>query len=251
MGSFSRETTVAEIAARHPSLLRVLTGSGLHRAGEPEDQTLDQLCAAFGLHPAIIIRMLETAEARIPPPPPPVDLAQWADCPLGELVDHIETTHHAWLRRELPPLVELAGNLSAAHPESERRRELYETLAGMADELVVHLQHEEESVFPIIRDLHAGTEVRPTRCGSAIGGPIACMENEHERTVVALNRRRELAGGYAAGSSSAEADRELLQGLTRVEQDLLAHMYKENELLFPRALATGQNVRAGRPSTGD
>ena len=32
----------------------------------------------------------------------------------------------------------------------------------------------------MIRGLAAGTVVA-TRCGSAVGGPIACMENDHAR----------------------------------------------------------------------
>lgn len=236
MSEFKPETTVAEVAARHPGLLRVLTGSGLYRAGEPDDATLDELCAAFGLHSGIIIRMLDSAAATLLPAAPPIDPAPFRAMPLGGLVEHIEQAHHAFLRETLPPLVELAEGLAAARAGDARLAELRDQVRELADELVTHLAHEEEALFPMIRDLAAGSTVQPTRCGSAVGGPIACMENEHARTAQALNRIRELTGGYRVAGDAEPGWRELVNGLAAVEQDLVEHIYKEDEVLFPRAL---------------
>lgn len=236
MSEFNPETTVAEVAKRHPALLKVLTGSGLYREGEPDDARLDELCAAFGLHSAIIIRMLDSAAAKLLPAAPPVDPAPFRAMPLGGLVEHIEQAHHAFLRQALPPLVELSEGLAAARASDHRLAELRDEVRELADELVSHLAHEEEALFPMIRDLAAGAEVQATRCGSAVGGPIACMENEHARTAVALNRIRELTGGYHVAPDAEPGWRELVNGLAAVEQDLIEHIYKEDEVLFPRAL---------------
>jgi regulator of cell morphogenesis and NO signaling len=236
MSEFKPETTVAELAVRHPGLLKILTSSGLYREGEPADATLDGLCAAFGLHSGIIIRMLDSAAAKLLPAAPPVDAAPFQAMPLGGLVEHIEQAHHAFLRQALPPLVELAEGLAAARADDSRLAELRDEVRELADELNAHLAHEEEALFPMIRDLAAGGAVQPTRCGSAVGGPIACMENEHARTAVALNRIRELTDDYRVASDAESGWRELVNGLAAVEQDLVEHIYKEDEVLFPRAL---------------
>lgn len=236
MSQFTPETTVSEVAARHPALLKVLTGSGLYRDGESDDATLDELCAAFGLHSGIIIRMLDSAAEKLLPAAPPLDPTPFQAMPLGGLVEHIEQAHHAFLRQTLPPLVELAEGLAAARAGDRRLAELRDEVRELADELHAHLAHEEEALFPMIRDLAAGSTVQPTRCGSAVGGPIACMENEHARTAVALNRIRELTGGYRVPTDAEPGWRELVNGLAAVEQDLVEHIYKEDEVLFPRAL---------------
>jgi len=241
MSVFKPETTVAELATRHPRLLKVLTGSGLYRPGEPDDATLDELCSAFGLHAGIIIRMLDSAAASLLPATPPIDPGPYQAMSLAGLVEHIEQAHHAFLRQTLPPLVELAEGLAAARAGDSRLAELRDEVSGLADELVSHLAHEEEALFPMIRDLAAGGAARPTRCGSAVGGPIACMENEHARTAAALNHIRELTGGYHAGADDEPAWRELVDGLSSVERDLLEHIYKEDQVLFPRALGASQS----------
>jgi regulator of cell morphogenesis and NO signaling len=91
----------------------------------------------------------------------------------------------------------------------------------------------------MIRALAAGTVVG-TRCGSAVGGPIACMENDHATAEGSLRRFRDLTENYTAPAAAGE----MLELLREFDRDLREHMYKENDALFPRALAAQRE--AGR-----
>jgi regulator of cell morphogenesis and NO signaling len=96
----------------------------------------------------------------------------------------------------------------------------------------------------MVRDIETKGSITPTRCGSAVGGPIACMENEHEMTVQALRKMRELTDAYTAPAEASAGLRELMAGLARFDRDLQEHIYKENKVLFPRALDSQGEPRA-------
>ena len=89
----------------------------------------------------------------------------------------------------------------------------------------------------MIRGLAAGTVVA-TRCGSAVGGPIACMENDHALAERALLRLRELTDDYTTPAAAGA----MLALLREFDRDLREHMYKENEALFPRAVEAQQEA---------
>jgi iron-sulfur cluster repair protein YtfE (RIC family) len=162
--------------------------------------------------------------------------------PLPDFVTHLEEVYHAGLRDQLPRLRSLSTAAALAAPADERLAELRTELARLADELDAHLLHEEEALFPMIRGLWAGTVVA-TRCGSAVGGPIACMENDHASADQALLKLRQLTDHYTAPA----AEPELLALLKEFDRDLLEHMFKENEGLFPRAVEA-QQAAARRPA---
>ena len=82
------------------------------------------------------------------------------------------------------------------------------------------------------------------RCGDSLGGPIACMENEHDMATRTLQKMRELTDCYTAPLQANATWCEMLEGLTALDRDLREHMYKENKVLFPRALARQSGARA-------
>ena len=61
--------------------------------------------------------------------------------------------------------------------------------------------------------------------------------DEHDNAGDALSRLRELTQGFIAPAEACNTWRVMLDGLHALEQDLHQHIYKENSILFPRALA--------------
>jgi regulator of cell morphogenesis and NO signaling len=243
MLTLTARTRVAELQQGPPAVMTALQSTGLFRAGDDPDVTLGELCCAFGFNTGILLMVLESAN--VPEElEPPVDIAPYQAMPLLELVDHIEHTHHARLRQMLPRLVTMTEAAAAAHPAEERLAELREEICRMAAELEAHLRHEEEALFPMVRDLETRGAITPTRCGSALGGPIACMENEHDMAVRGLHALRRLTENYAAALPANAAWAGMLEELAEFDRDLRIHMYKENEVLFPRALDLQRAARA-------
>jgi regulator of cell morphogenesis and NO signaling len=151
------------------------------------------------------------------------------------LADHIEQTHHSYLRRELPRLSDLAAKV-ADHRAGRHiwLHDLQATLSGLRDELELHLLKEEQVLFPLVRQLEAAREKIPMHCGT-VANPIRVMEHEHDDARAALRQMRELTGGYQAPADGCASFQALVEGLAALEADLHIHIHKENNILFPRA----------------
>lgn len=126
--------------------------------------------------------------------------------PTLALIDEILDTHHARIRRELPPLRE------------QHDGELAERLRELQLLMEAHMRKEEQILFPAIQALAEGGD--PEGCG--LLGPIRQMRHEHDRIRELEQQLRSLS----AGASS----------LTALLDDLALHADKEDTQLFPMAL---------------
>ena len=116
----------------------------------------------------------------------------WAALGLTRLADHIEQTHHGYLRQELPRLDFLTHKVAAAHgqrhPELLRLRDVF---AAFKAELLNHMQKEELVLFPLCRRLEAG-EVDATASGVGLRRPVEVLTEEHYDACEALSEMRRL-----------------------------------------------------------
>jgi regulator of cell morphogenesis and NO signaling len=235
MLELNARTRISELQSANPALLEVLKSTGLYREGDNPEVSIGQLCWTFGFNPGILLMMLQSANA--PEEPAPIDISVFDGMPLGDIINHIEQSHHVYLREAMPQIEALMARVAAAHGASDERLvKLKDRFHTMAEELELHLRHEEEALFPMVRDLLTKGSITPTRCGSAVGGPITCMENEHNEAADGLKTLRELTDDYAVPSWACATYQAMIDGLVRFDRDLREHMYKENKVLFPRAM---------------
>ena len=161
---------------------------------------------------------------------------EWSPATPGDLADFIVSTHHAYLRRELPRLDRMIAQVLDAHaglhPEL---RELRSVFSALKVDMETHMLTEEWVIFPSVRRLGHG----PANGGlpDGLARLIRAMEHEHGDAGTALARIRELTNGYAPPSGAAPLIRALLAGLAEFETDLHHHIHRENDLLFPAALS--------------
>ena len=156
---------------------------------------------------------------------------------LTELVDHIEATHHAYVKSELEPLGQLVDKVARVHGEAfpwmvDVRRLTFALFA----EISAHLQKEERVLFPMIRELDTATSMPQFHCGG-VDAPISVMEMEHDNAGEVLTQLRELTSGYAVPEGGCNSFRAMMNRLEAFEYDLYRHIDKENRLLHPKALA--------------
>ncbi|HZW08325.1 MAG TPA: iron-sulfur cluster repair di-iron protein [Phycisphaerales bacterium] len=237
MTALSPLTTLGDIVARHPQTARVLESLGLDYCcggGKP----LGQTCREKGLDAGAV---LEQIRASLAEPSPEGD---WVSATMTQLADHIEQTHHEYLRRELPRLTGLLRKVVGAH--GDRRPELaalQEVFAGFAEELADHMMKEERMLFPWIRRLEAGAPAAQLP-GWSVAGPVACMMHEHDGAGDALARMRGYTDGFTAPADACGTFRALYAALGELERDMHRHVHKENNILFPRAIAAEVAARA-------
>lgn len=166
----------------------------------------------------------------------------WATMAPNELVDHLLSTHHAYLHEALPRLTALADKVATVH--GERHPELAAvaraTHAIRAD-LEPHLMKEEQMLFPMIQQLATADSVPTFHCGS-LANPIRVMLAEHDTTGQLLAEIRQLTDDYAVPDDGCASYQALYAGLAELEADTHRHVHKENNVLFPAVLATEREL---------
>ncbi len=166
---------------------------------------------------------------------PQTPAENWSDADLAKLCDHIETTHHAYLRRELPRLSGLIDKVVNAHgPRFPCLANVRSVFGGLRRELESHMQKEEQVLFPAIRQLVEAAN-RPQFPFGTVANPIRMMEHEHDEAGNALKQIRELTADFQLPEGACITYRVMLDSLQRLEQDLHRHIHKENNILFPGA----------------
>ncbi len=199
-------------------------------------QSLSAACSEKGIDLDEVLSKLAVTDAEKPQD----DATDYSAMALDQLADHIVSTHHAYLGRELPRLTEMAGKVTRAHGEKDSRLSTVETtLQALSDELTSHMMKEERILFPAIREL-AQTEGLPQMPCGTLSGPIDVMEHEHDSAGNALEQLRNLTDNHTPPDWACNTFRALLAGIHELELDLHQHIHKENNILFPRALELEQ-----------
>jgi regulator of cell morphogenesis and NO signaling len=231
MSEFQVNDTVGNVVARCPVLARVFEDAGIDYCCGG-NKTLDQVCREKGLDSAALLATLEET-ALAPAGESVVDAAAMS---LTELADHIEQTHHTYLRSEFPRLKEMAEKVASVHGERDSRlHQIRETVFELIGELSNHMMKEEQILFPMVRQLDASETTPMFHCGS-LGNPIRQMESEHSNAGSALEKLRDLTDGYTPPDWACNTYRAMLDALEHLERDLHLHIHKENNVLFPRAV---------------
>jgi regulator of cell morphogenesis and NO signaling len=233
--ALSPNTTLAAIASAYPALARELERRGLDYCCGGQ-RSLDEACRQQGLNAEVVAAELSALPLAAEPP------EEWQHLDPAELVDHIETTHHRYLKKELPRLSELADKVSQAH--GQRHPELIrvaKVLTEIRSDLEPHLRKEEEVFFPMARTLAPATALSSFACGS-IANSVTVMEAEHTAVGGLLEQLRQLTGNYTAPADTCASTSSLMAGLAELESDLHAHVHKENNHLFPALIAIEERL---------
>lgn len=155
---------------------------------------------------------------------------------LTELADHIEQTHHAYLKEELPRLDFMTEKVARVHGEKEPRlQQVRDAFVALKAELEPHMMKEERILFPMVRQLEASQSKADLHCGS-VANPIRQMEHEHDQAGNALAIIREATDDFVPPEWACNTYRAMLDGLAQLEADLHQHIHKENNVLFPKTL---------------
>ncbi len=222
--TITSDIKVGELAAKHPLATRVFARHEIDYCcggGRP----LESVCDEKGLNTETVL-----AEIRKELETPSGSEIRWDEAPLGDLIEHILITYHKPLSEELPRLEAMARKVAEVHgsKDPERLPKLHAVMSGLKVELEEHMMKEEQVLFPMIQQGQ----------GAMAEGPITVMEHEHESAGGALRQLRELTNGYEVPVDACNTWRALWHGLAALEESLHQHIHLENNILFPRALAS-------------
>jgi hypothetical protein len=129
MPSLSADTPVGQLVIERPSRSVVFERLGIDYCCGGK-RPLREACAGKALDPDQVLRELAASDQAAAAE----NEADWSKAPLGALVDHIVTTHHDYLREELPRLGLIVGKVvrahGARHPELGELQQVYHSPAA-------------------------------------------------------------------------------------------------------------------------
>ncbi|MEX2605562.1 MAG: iron-sulfur cluster repair di-iron protein [Gracilimonas sp.] len=157
---------------------------------------------------------------------------------LDFLVDYIVNNHHSFVQKMLPELNFYAEKVARVH--GQRRSELLDILQKvrlLSEEMLGHLQKEEEDLFPQIKEL-----VRQNTAGSVKAAIVESLEDEHDKAGALMAEIEELSNGFNPPEDACASYRVFFQNLEGFQKDLHKHVHLENNILFPKALELEQRL---------
>ncbi|RDU35557.1 iron-sulfur cluster repair di-iron protein [Neobacillus piezotolerans] len=159
------------------------------------------------------------------------DLKVWTDSASDTIIDHVISEYHNPLREEflnLSPYVTKVSRVHGGHrPELMKVYELYYELKK---EMLEHVAKEEETVFPLIRQLDADTvEDREQALNY-----IKELEKEHDHAGAILKELREITSDFTPPADACGTYRLVYKRLEMLEGQTFIHVHLENNILFPR-----------------
>ena len=232
------------IVTLHPSVAAELERRGLDYCCHGA-RSLAAASADAGLDPQLVAHELSNACGLDEPP------VAWSTLDPADLVDHIQSVHHAYLWAELPRVDALVDRIVAVHadrhPELVAVRELYTRLRA---DLEPHLIREEQVLFPWIREL-GGTagRLRPD-----VAQLLEQLAAEHETVGELLGELRGVTAGYATPVDGCATYAACYRALAELEADTHLHVHKESNVLIPALRTQPPETHVGsanppRPTT--
>lgn len=228
--------TVGEIAAEMPNATREFEKLGIDYCCGG-NRTLGEACADARISVDEALERLEKSMTAATQD----SSKDWQSQPLADLIAHISSTHHVFVRQECPRIEALAAKVVAVHSKNHPGLlQVQGTFSALAEELSVHLMKEEQILFPYVIRLEesfvAGEPAPPAMFGAVVN-PVRMMMQEHDSAGDALRTLRTVTQDYSAPGDACISYRTLYDALKGFEADLHQHIHLENNILFPRAVA--------------
>jgi len=145
--------------------------------------------------------------------------------PASFLIDYIVNVHHRYCRETLPVLQQFAMKVSRVHGGAYPALvEVNEKVQELAREMAIHMEAEEEEVFPAI-------------ASGGSPGSIEQMEADHDHAGALMRDLRELTSDFTPPDGACATWRATFAKLEEFENDLHRHVHLENNVLFRAARA--------------
>jgi len=157
----------------------------------------------------------------------------------GYLIDHIEKTHHNFVKTKTVEIAAYAEKVARVYGERNPENiEIYQKFVALSGELLSHLESEEKRVFPLIRTIFEARmrgEKISEEITDSLRKELDLMEKEHEDAGDIMKEIRELSHQFTPPADACKTYQILYLNLAGFEEDLHKHVHLENNILFKKA----------------
>jgi regulator of cell morphogenesis and NO signaling len=232
--SFTSETKVKDIALSNPAARQILEDAGLDYCCGG-GKSLHEACLHADVPAEEILNRLRENSKHVSP-----EEANWTLAPLGDLTWHIRERHHQYVRDAIARVQPLLEKVEAKHGENHPEiTDIQRLFTEVGREMIMHMQKEEQILFPYIDALERATSVHSSvepPFFQTVVNPIHAMMKEHDAAGELVKQIRNASSEYTAPADACTSYKALYQDLREFEADLHQHVHLENNILFPRAV---------------
>ena len=198
---------------------------------------LETVCMTKGVEFDILKKELDDA-CRLAQLPPLIEYTNWNT---DFLISYIINIHHQFLKKSLPDTAAIIEDFAEGHkkqfPEMQEVAGLFQQLQH---EIIPHLKYEEETIFPYILQIahaHENKDSYAKLLVKTLRKPLHVIMKHEEETLSGLILKiRLLTNSYLLPAKSCVSHTLAFARLKDLDNDLMQHIYLENDILFPRAL---------------
>jgi regulator of cell morphogenesis and NO signaling len=157
------------------------------------------------------------------------------------LTDYITNVHHRYLKTNLPETKHYLERFVQNHEKKFLYlRDLLRTFIELSNDMLPHLEQEENIIFPYIKQIaHAHTNKEPYAAllVRTLRKPVEnVMNHETESVNNFLRQLRGLTDQYTPPANACISHKVIFSRMLEIDNDLVQHLYLENDILFPRAI---------------
>lgn len=200
------------------------------------NKLLSVACKEQGLDIHKVVCELETARKQ-----PSQDTDIISSLEPDTLIDYIIQIHHSFIRQKSPEIISLLNKIHSVHgknhPEIE---EIKKAFSDLQHDLSEHMEKEEESVFPKIKQLLIAKKKNkkyPFDNDKDVQKSIQELEQEHNGAGKLLKELRKRTNNYNPPADACNTYKTCFFLLEEFEQDIHRHIHLENNILFPKTTA--------------
>lgn len=165
------------------------------------------------------------------------------------LIDYIIHIHHHYLKQTLPGLRTALDNFTVEH---EKKYSYFQTVLlhhqKLENDILPHLKQEEEVIFPYLKQVAHAYENKDSFAKllvKTLRKPIASViDHEHRILNETIYQFRKLTNNYISPENACTNHQVILSRLKALDNDLVQHIFLENEVLFPRVIAMEKELLA-------
>jgi regulator of cell morphogenesis and NO signaling len=156
-----------------------------------------------------------------------------------QLISYILIHHHFYVKQSMPTIMAHLNKVATKHGDRfPYMRDVYDMFTIITREMTLHMEKEEEVVFPRIKEIESlyksgrSSEILP----EYIQTLVRAMEADHEEAGDIMYRIRTVTNSYTAPDDACTTFKVTLAELKEFEEDLHKHVHIENNILFPKAI---------------
>lgn len=221
MDKFTKQNRIIDLLDSNYHLLPVMNRFGINLGNK--DKSLGKICAAKGIDVEFLLVIVNTFhnEEYFP------ETELKAFSPLL-IIDYLKKTHQHYSEYVLPKLESLLNQLIESNKTEIHQLDIVEQFyQKYKEELLLHINEEEQEVFPYILNL-----VNNKKVSSKYN--IHSFEKEHSSVDVKLNDLKNLIVKYIEPVYDNNVCNDFLINLYRFEKDIKDHARIEDKILIPQ-----------------